>query len=308
MGINVFITGAGGYLGSVLAAQLAKLPDVSKVTGTINRTMPQIALPDHVKLIKMDVRSPEMAKAMAGHDFVIHSASIVQWPASMPLKVRDEINFNGVMNVARAAVKNGVQGFLQASSLAAYDPRQVFGKDNVTEDFPIGNGKSSMYYWNSKAIAEKILNEIIGPTSTVLSLFRICYIIGPMNTATIPGFRTNAALFTDFDPRQQFVHEDDVAEVFAMALHTEMRGGYNVAADDFIHLSDIYRMIGVKPITVPVWLARLVTYVRWRYFGSPTHPSWVDATRTNFSVSNAKLKACGWMPHYSSEEAFRTAL
>jgi hypothetical protein len=42
--------------------------------------------------------------------------------------------------------------------------------------------------------------------------------------------------------------------------------------------------------------------------GSPTHPSWVQATLVDFVASNTKLKAAGWMPQYNCAEAIRTAL
>ena len=308
MGIKAFITGAGGYLGSVLATQLASMPEISAITGIVNHTLPRDPLPDKVKLVKMDIRSPEVADAMSGHDFVIHSAFIVQWSANMPAAVRDDINFNGTRNVAQAAIKNKVRGFLHASSVAAYDPIQAHGKENLGEDCLIGKGDSPMYYWNSKALAEKILSEVVTPSGIALTLFRISYIIGPRNYATVPGFRENAVLFPGFNPRSQFVHENDVAQAFAQAICTDMPGAFNVVPDDSIRLSEVYEIISAKPMTIPVWLARLVALVRWRYLGSPTHPSWVQATLVDFSASNAKLKATGWTPHYNCAEAIRTAL
>jgi nucleoside-diphosphate-sugar epimerase len=308
MGIKVFITGAGGYLGRVLATQLAGMPEIDGITGVVNNTLPPSPLPDKVDLIKMDIRSPEIADAMSGHDFVIHSAFIVQWSANMPAAVRDDINFNGTRNVAQAAIKNKVRGFIHASSVAAYDPIQGQGKENLGEDCPLGKGDSPMYYWNSKALAEKILSEIVIPSGIALTLFRISYIIGPCNYATVPGFRKNAVLFPGYNPRAQFVHENDVAQAFAQAIHTDMPGAFNVVPDDAIRLSDVYKTIGAKPMTIPVWLARLITFVRWRYLRSPTHPSWVQATLVDFSASNAKLKATGWTPHYKCAEAIRTAL
>ena len=308
MGIKVSITGAGGYLGSVLATQLASMPEIDGITGVVNNTLPPSPLPDKVNLIKMDIRSPEIADAMSGHDFVIHSAFIVQWSANMPAAVRDDINFNGTRNVAQAAIKNKVRGFIHASSVAAYDPIQVQGKENLGEDCSLGKGDSPMYYWNSKALAERILSEIVIPSRIALTLFRISYIIGPCNYATVPGFRENAVLFPGHNPRAQFVHENDVAQAFAQAIRTDMTGAFNVVPDDSIRLSDVYKTIGAKPMTIPVWLARLIAFVRWRYLGSPTHPSWVQATLVDFSARNAKLKATGWTPHYKCADAIRTAL
>jgi UDP-glucose 4-epimerase len=69
-----------------------------------------------------------------------------------------------------------------------------------------------------------------------------------------------------------------------------------------------YNAMGAKPMITPIWLARLVSFIRWNYFGSPTHPSWVQAALVDFSASNAKLKATGWMPHYNNTKAIHTAL
>ena len=48
MGIKVFITGAGGYLGSVLATQLASMPDIDAIIGSVNHTSPRDPLLDKV--------------------------------------------------------------------------------------------------------------------------------------------------------------------------------------------------------------------------------------------------------------------
>ena len=308
MGIKVFITGVGGYLGSVLATQLASMPEIDAITGTVNHTLPRVPLPDKVNLVKMDIRSPEVADTMSGHDFVIHSAFIVQWSVSMPVKIRDDICLNGTRNIAGAAVKNRVRGFIHTSSLAAYDPFRGHGKENLDEDFPIGEGNSQMYYWNNKALTERILSEVLAGSDVTLTLLRLPYIIGPCNHATVPGFRQNAVLFPGHDPRAQFIHEDDVSRAFAQAIHSLMPGAFNVVPDDSIRLSEAYRVMGAKPIIIPVWLAKWITYIRWRFLGSPTHPSWVQATLVDFSASNTKLKATGWTPHYKCAEAIRTAL
>ncbi len=307
MGINVFLTGAGGYLGSVLATHLASQPEIDHITG-IDVAWPPSPFPDKVKLVKLDTRSPELADAMQGHEVVIHCASIVQWLAKMPAAVRDDINFNGARNVTQAAVKNRVRGFLHASSVAAYDTFQREGRENTGEDFPIGKGDSPFYYCNSKAVVDKILTETLGPSGIGLTLLRMTYIIGPRNRVTVASFRNHAFRVPGKDARTQFVHEDDVAEAFARALRTEMPGAFNVVPDDAIRYSEFYDLIGAKPQTVPVWLVRLMTFVRWRYFGSPSHPSWALQTLDDSVASNAKLRATGWAPRYTCAEAIRAAL
>jgi nucleoside-diphosphate-sugar epimerase len=251
MGMRVFLTGAGGYLGGVLARFLAADPEVECITGLIRRR-PPTPLPPQIRLVTMDMRSPDLAAAMAGHDVVIHTAFTVLWYASMPAAERDDVNLNGVRAVAGAACANGVRLFLQASSVAAYDVDRIAGQTGVTEDSPVGTGRSFFYYANGKALAERSLAGILGPTGIRLTLLRPGNIIGPCNRSTVPGFRAAAGNIVGRDPRIQFVHEDDVAAAFMLALHRDMPGAYNVVPDDFIRYRQMWEILGVKRVpTLP---------------------------------------------------------
>ncbi len=308
MSLRVFLTGASGYVGSVLAERLARLPEVEAITG-IGLAAPRDPIPPKMSFKLMDIRSPGLAAAMAGHDAVIHTACVVLWRAKMPVKERDDINFNGVGNVARSALASGVRRFIHASSMAAYDPRLAGGQTGVEEDFPLGRGDSPFYYWNSKAAAEKTLTEILGGTGVALTLFRPIYIMGPRNKSVARSYRSTAVNLLGYNPRRQFVHEADVAEAFVRALLTDMPGAFNIVPDDAIRLSDVWRIVGAKFVpTIPVGLARGITLFRWRFLGFPIHPSWVADMLVDFTGSNARLKATGWRPQFGSEATLRSAL
>lgn len=304
---RVFLTGASGYLGSVLVDRLSGLEEVERITGIAVRP-PSKPWPAKAEFIRLDVRSPELRRAMAGHDVVIHAAAIVLWSSRMPAAERDDINLNGTRNVAEAAVANGVERFIHASSMAAYDPIRARGQTAITEEFPLGNGQSPFYYWNSKAVAERILTETLGPTRILLTFLRPIYIVGP-RCPTIGNYRKNAVRFPGQNPRRQFIHEDDVVEAFLLAMRHELPGAFNVVPDDFIRLDDVWQMVGAKFVpTLPVSVARAITWFRWRFLGSQIHPSWVEDMLVDFTGSNARLKGAGWKPRYTSAEAFRSAL
>jgi UDP-glucose 4-epimerase len=304
--MRIFLTGANGYLGRVLIEHLARLPEIEHITG-IGLTRPLVSMPERFNFVRMDIRSPDLAVAMAGHDVVIHTACVVLWSAKMTEEERDDINLNGTRNVAEVALSNKVGRFIHASSMAVYDPALARGKTNVTEDFPSGKGDSPFYYWNAKAEAERIISKILR-TSTVLTFFRPIYIIGQRNPDVVDSYRKNAIRFPGQNPRRQFIHEDDVAAAFIQALFTEMPGAFNVVPDDFIRMNDVWRIIGAKYVPViPLPLARLITSIRWRYFGSPIHPSWVEDMLMDFTGSNTRLKGTGWKPRYGSADALRSA-
>lgn len=308
MPMRVFLTGASGYLGGVLAEHLARLPETSAITG-IGLTPPRSTLPAKVSFRPMDIRSPELPAAMAGHEIVIHTAAIVLWSSRMAASERDDINRNGTRRVAEAALASGVRRFIHASSMGVYDPHLLRGQSGVTEDFPAGREDDFFYYWSSKAAAERILTEVLGASPVLLTCLRPIYIVGPHNQATVPGLRQNAVNFPGRDPRRQFIHEDDVAEAFVRAVRTEMPGAFNVVPDDFLRMSEVWRLVGARRVpTVPLRLARAITWFRWRWLGAPIHPSWVEDILLDFTGSNTKLKATGWKPAHGSAAALRAAL
>jgi len=309
MGMRVFLTGASGYLGSVLTTHLANLPEVNGITGTYNSTTPNPPVSPKVSYVQMDMRSPDLARAMAGHDVVIHTAFIVLWWARMPAATRDDICLNGTRNVANAAIGNRVQRFLYASSVAAYDPLLVTGKEGIDEDCPVGKGVSPQYYLNDKAIADTMLVDLLGSSGMTLTRLRPTFITGPHDRALAKSFHADRVFIPGKNPRIQFVHEDDVASAFVHALSRDMPGAYNVVPDDFLRLREAYRLLGVTSApTVPAWLARLVAHIRWRYFGSGTHPMWLQALYGDTTFSNKKLRATGWAPRYDSAGALRSLL
>jgi nucleoside-diphosphate-sugar epimerase len=302
------LTGVSGYLGSVLANRLSQLEEVESITG-IDVTPPKTELPAKVRFVQMDMRSPDLAQAVAGHDVVVHTAFIVLWPVSMDPRERDDINLNGVRNVARAAVAAKVRKFLHTSSNFAYDPILVKGKSGITEDFPLCDGKSAIYYWNGKSDSERALHEILDPAEIPLTMLRAPYIVGPRNAVTVKTFRKNACRLPGHNIRAQLIHEDDLASAFVQALRTDMPGAFNVVPDDFMLGSQVLKAVGVKFVpVVPLWMARIIMKVKWRWFGAKTDPSWLDAALTDFTCSNAKLRATGWKPMYNSEEALRSAV
>lgn len=305
--MRVFLTGVNGYLGRVLAEHFAREPAIAAVTGIDVHAPP--SLPAKTTFVRLDVRSPQLAAAVAGHDVVVHTAFVVAWPHRMPAAERDDVNLHGTVNVARAAVAGQVRRFVYSSSDAAYDQHLLKGRSGVTEDFPLGRGDASSYYCNAKAALERTLTDLVPPAGIALTMFRPGYIMGPRNTTTIASLRSTAVKLIGHDPRSQHVHEYDVATAFTQAVLTDLPGAYNLVPDDSVRLSEVQRILGIRHhLPVPVWLARRIMYASWRWFGSTTHASWLDVMLADFTLSNAKLRATGWAPRYGSVESLRSAL
>jgi len=306
--MRIFLTGANGYLGSLLAEQFDRMPEVESIMG-IGLRPARPELPAKLKFQHVDIRTPEIEAAMAGHDVVVHTACVVLWPAKMTAAHRDSVNYGGTRRIAEAARKHCVKRFIHASSMAVYDPARARGQSNVTEEFPLGDGRSPYYYWNAKAEAERILTETLRGTDTLLTMLRPIYIIGPRNRKTAENYRNDAVNLRGYDPRRQFIHEDDVVSAFVLALQKDMPGAFNVTPDDCLRMTEVWRIVGANSVhTVPLSIAKFVTWMRWRFFGFRLHPCWIEDMLVDFTGSNARLKAAGWTPRYNSEQALRSAL
>ena len=103
-----------------MVIHFSRVPEIESVTG-IDVVPPKYSLPEKARFTRMDVRSPKVLGAMAGHDAVVHTAFVVLWPAKISVAERNDINFNGTRNVVEAAVANSVRRFIYSSSDAAYD-------------------------------------------------------------------------------------------------------------------------------------------------------------------------------------------
>jgi nucleoside-diphosphate-sugar epimerase len=73
MGVRVFLTGVSGYLGSMLAESLTQEPEIDSITG-IDLLPPTTSLPAKAEFVQMDIRSPDLVSAVAGHEVVVHTA------------------------------------------------------------------------------------------------------------------------------------------------------------------------------------------------------------------------------------------
>ena len=102
----------------------------------------------------------------------------------------------------------------------------------------------------------------------------------------------------------QYLHVDDLAAAVVLAWEKDLRGVYNVAPDTGVG-EDAARALagGVAKVALPARLAHAISEWGWHLWrrGVPAearayaiHP-WV--------VAPDRLKAAGWTPHYSSEEA-----
>jgi UDP-glucose 4-epimerase len=105
-----------------------------------------------------------------------------------------------------------------------------------------------------------------------------------------------------FDPRYQFVHEDDIVGCLEFAVREDLPGTYNCAGDGVLALSEVVDLLG-KPLApvLPPWGTGLAASVL-RRAGVHIPPEMVNQLRFGRGVDNRRYKATGFTYRYTSRE------
>ncbi len=114
--MRVVVTGGAGQLGSRLLRRLAHDRKVKAIT-CIDLRPHAIASPK-ITAVKCDVRDPDIARHIEGHDALVHLAFVVT--EARPRPEVEAINVGGSANVFAAAARCGVSRIVYSSSIAAY--------------------------------------------------------------------------------------------------------------------------------------------------------------------------------------------
>jgi nucleoside-diphosphate-sugar epimerase len=107
------------------------------------------------------------------------------------------------------------------------------------------------------------------------------------------------------DPPSQFLHLDDLASAVALAAEQSLDGVFNVAPDGFVPAASVRALSGATPrLQLPDRLAEVVNSLRWRFQRGPIPPGLRSYTRSPWLVANDRLKAHGWKPTVTNEQAY----
>ncbi len=165
------ITGVNGFIGSHLARRILK--EGNRVRGLVRKTSDLDYIKDlEIELVYGDVTFPEtLGDALRGVDRVVHVAGIASdWGV-----FRDfyRVNFQGTLDMARAAVEAGVKRFVHISSTAVHG----FGYRDIDESHPKGTKLNA--YSETKRLAEEWLVTFSRTVKMEVTVFRPGNVYGP---------------------------------------------------------------------------------------------------------------------------------
>jgi UDP-glucose 4-epimerase len=302
--MNIAITGISGYFGRIILSRL----DIEKelnITG-LDIVEPK-RIPDKLKYFKMDVRDPNVLNVLRENsvEVMIHLVFVMP-PAHNRKKVYD-INVNGTRNVLGACAKANVRKIIVASSTAVYGAHPD-NPDWLTEDSP-PRGNPYFYYSADKIEMEQLCSQYIREhQGIIVTILRPCDVYGPgANFALSRALeRKKVYLFKGFDPQYQFIHEEDLAEAFVLAIKQDAQGIFNITPDGTLSLSEAAKLIGRKVEWVRLTRAMaMIIKIMWLLHLSDWSLTGSEFWKYRWTASNEKTKReLGFRPKYTSREAF----
>lgn len=305
--MKVAITGISSFLASKILPMLENDENITEILG-LDIKEPQLKS-KKLKFKKSDVRDPNLEEALKGCDALIHLAFIVF--LNVPKK-RDEIysiNVEGSKNAFRCAQKAGIKHILYASSIAAYGAFP----DNplpITEEWPIRIMEKKFYYNETKVIVEKFLDELENEHPDItITRFRPPIIIGaPLeNWTLIAALKGKYMHASDPSGILQFIHVEDVANAFYLALKKGIGGIFNITGDGITY-EEYAKALG-KPLKKSRKLLKKIALfflvITYRlHLQRKVDPGWLRITKYPIIVDASKAKEqLDWNPKYTTMQA-----
>ncbi|MCO5108158.1 MAG: SDR family oxidoreductase [Burkholderiaceae bacterium] len=301
---RVFVTGAGGYLGSQLVAALASA-GIDAVAADVRECPAECRLPG-VRYLQADVRSPGLAASMRGCDVVVHLASIVTpGPGSTP-EFEYSVDVLGTQNVLEASLAAGVKKIVVSSSGAAYG----YHADNpawITEDQPVRGNDEFAYARHKRLVEEMLARYRVEHPELLQVVFRIGTILGETTRNQITDLFEKPRLIAirGSDSPFVFVWDQDVVGAILHAIRSDRGGVYNLAGDGALSVRQIADRLGKRCVTLPASLLGAALAVLRRLGLTQYGPEQVRFLRYRPVLDNTRLKRdFGYLPRLTSAQVF----
>jgi UDP-glucose 4-epimerase len=302
---RILITGLSTYWGGRLAKALEADDSIEAIVGVDNEE-PSVEL-ERTEYVKVGTQHALLRRVVeaAEIDTVVDTRLVVDSATTSQRKAHEN-NVIGTMNILAACggPNSCVRKFVFKSSTHFYGSEQ---DDPAFFDEAMGRPHAPRTPIERDILeAEAAVAEFADKAPEVtVSLLRFANVLGPdVRTSHIGLFSLPAVpMILGFDPRYQFVHEDDVVHALEHVVQRPVPGVYNVAADGVLALSEVAGLLG-KPYApvLPPWGTALAASVA-RRLGIALPPEMLNQLRFGRGVDNRRLKAAGFEYGYTSREA-----
>ena len=248
----MLITGVSRFWGCHLARRLEASPDIERIVA-IDTEAPPLDL-ERTDFVRADIRRSTIGKLLdaLGIDTVVHAALIVDPRRASPRTVH-ETNVIGTMNLMAAcsAPDGPVRKLVVKSSTAVYgaepDDPSIWG-----EATPRRSAPRDPFTRDLDEVEGYIRDFMVRRPDAVTTVLRFANVLGPSHSTPFSRLFDMRVVPTvaGFDPRLQFVHENDAVSVLEHAVLDDVHGTFNVAGPGAVVLSQALAIMGA--VNLPV--------------------------------------------------------
>ena len=307
--MRILITGAAGFLGQQLLADLAvQQPNWTLFAADI-REIPANLLRSNVQPLHLDISlKAAVFKTVleCQPQAIVHLASVVSPPLGMSEATLHAIDVDGTRAIIEAAAANGVEQLIITSSGAAYGyyPENA---EWIDEDDPLRGHNKFAYAKHKREVEEVLVRARIAHPQLRQLILRPGTILGKrVNNQITDMFKKRAVLgIQGSDSRFVFIWDQDVVSIIRKGLEKGASGIYNLAGDGALSLREIAQILRKPYRPLPAALIQGVLRVLKPLRLSQYGPEQVDFLRYRPVLANRRLKEeFGYTPRYTSREAF----
>lgn len=239
---KILITGASGLVGKAIWEELkASKPKFEFICLGNKKKAEREFTHSKTRFFSIDITNHGEFNIIKGQNpvkAIIHSAGLAhQFKESDPRKFW-QVNVEGAVNTALAAIDLNVRHFILISSVSVYgNVNREFEAEPVTEDFEC-NPKGA--YAKSKLAAEEKVREICEKNQIPLTILRLATVIGEEDKGNVWRLiksidRRRFIWIGQGNNYKSLIYKKDVARACRLVLEKETFAGktniYNVAAE-----------------------------------------------------------------------------
>jgi UDP-glucose 4-epimerase len=277
--MNVLITGAAGYIGTMLIERLARSDGIDEIYAIDVRAQPaRSSNYDRLRWIRADIADDEWVARVEGMsiDVVIHCAYQIRELYGGKRKQQERWNIDGARKVFEFALAcPSVRRVVQLSTVSAYGALPANSLDNLfTEESPLS--EDVYLYGVQKKRVEDLLWHLfrrLRPPAHVVVL-RLASVSGPRGRFGLNRYGLLSTIAGRFpfvacgrpDWGRQYLHEDDLIDVLTTFVHLPPTSGYqvfNVSPPDFLDATSIGQLFHKRVVTLPPLLLRALFSLLW---------------------------------------------
>jgi UDP-glucose 4-epimerase len=302
---RILVTGLSTYWGGRLAQALEGFEHVEAIIGVDSREPTRelertefVKVSNQHSLIQRIVRAAEI-------DTVIDTRLTVNSIAAAPREAHEN-NVIGTMNILAACTGSNspVRKVVFKSSTHYYGAEQD-DPAFFTEEMRRPHSPPTLIERDIVEAEASVEDFSRKNPDVCVSVLRCANVLGPdVDTGFTRMFALPVVpMVFGFDPRLQFVHEDDVVHALEHAAFHATPGVYNLAADGVLGLSEAISLLGKlpAPILPPFGTGVLARPLRRLGFRIPDEM--LNQLRYGRGVDNRLFKSTGFAYGYTSREA-----